>query len=255
MGITTHENKYLSTENYLRQGMRAYNPDGLFCFQMSMGGGIKDVMTMLSKVLRELDEEANGLGIIADGKFPMFEHGTLCLFHNDHCKDGKVCHMETYDSKPEAKWTGKKHLSNLEYWRDLDEVADLMAVVCKKPNALIGGDPKAYNCVGDHLDRYYRVTKEVSAVLGARGIVSDDCISFLRHVSIPDQLHVAAECVESWSAYVVMRALRATYASQVQIEHLRLRHISAGFSEVTYSILYTSAAADASPLAFLRVSS
>jgi hypothetical protein len=142
--------------------------------------------------------------------------------------------MEKYGSVP-ARRTGSQNPANLLYWDQLDEVADLMAVVVKKPNALVGGDPTRYGCVGEDLERYYTLTKEVSAVLGARGIASDDCISFLSGVAIPDKLHVAAEAVGSWSAYVVTQALNATYASQVQKELLKLRTESAGFSEVTHA--------------------
>ena len=103
----------------------------------------------------------------------------------------------------------------------------------KKPNALIGGDPTKYNCVGVDVDRYRTLTREVSAVLGARGIVSDDCISFLKDVDIPDKLHVAAEAVESWSAYVTAQAMNATYARQVQKELFKLRTEIAGAPEET----------------------
>jgi hypothetical protein len=100
-GEKLKKNKYESTAPYLQKAMMEYDPDGLFCFQMSKGGGIKEDMPMLLTVLKELETEAAGLGIIAEGKFPMFEHGTLCLFHKDHCVHSKVCHMEKYGSVPE----------------------------------------------------------------------------------------------------------------------------------------------------------
>jgi len=43
-----------------------------------------------------LEEEASRLGVIADGKYPMFEYGTICLFHNDHSEWGRVRCQETY---------------------------------------------------------------------------------------------------------------------------------------------------------------
>ena len=106
---------------------------------------------MLLKVLQQFETEAAGLGIIAEGKFPMFEHGTLCLFHNDQCVHGKVCHMEKYGSVPE--WRARsQNPANLIFGNQLDEVADLMAVLVKKPNALVGGDPTRYGCVGEDLE-------------------------------------------------------------------------------------------------------
>jgi hypothetical protein len=175
------------------------------------------VLRDLHRAAKDLEEEASRLGIIADGKFPMFEHGSVCLFHNDHSEWGRVRCQETYKSKAVP---GRLAPLNKNYWEELDQIADLVSGLVKKPNALIGGDPMKYWCApnDEEVARYRTLTKEVSAVFGARGIVSDDCVEFLRNVDVPDQSHVAAEAAEYWSAYVTAQAKNATYARQVQKE-------------------------------------
>ena len=142
--------------------------------------------------------------------------GCLCVFHNDHCINGTVKKRVRYMEKAGSQATGPK---NERYWEDLDEAVDLMAVVCKKPNALIGGDHSKYGLLtAEDTERYIKLTEEVRAVVGARGIVSDDCVNFLHTVEVPDQLHVHADSAESWSAYVLAKTLRAPYARQLQKE-------------------------------------
>ena len=107
----------------------------------------------------------------------MFEYGTVCLFHNDHSEWGRVRCRETYKGKAED---GRLAPVNKNYWEDLDHLADFVAGLVKKPNALIGGDPTKYWCAPNDVEvaRYRTLTREVSAVFGARGIVSDDCVEF-----------------------------------------------------------------------------
>ncbi len=97
--------KYAKCESYLEASMRQYAPNGWFFYETSHGGKIDDVMKMMIKQCELLQKRAEERRLVAPGKFPVFEYGTLCLFHHDFCKDGKVRHQVRY--KENSGW-GKK---------------------------------------------------------------------------------------------------------------------------------------------------
>jgi hypothetical protein len=74
------KSKLESTEPYIRNAMMLYDPHGLFCFYVEAGGKVRTVLRDLHKAIKELEAEATRLGIIAEGKFPMFEHGSFVYF-------------------------------------------------------------------------------------------------------------------------------------------------------------------------------
>jgi hypothetical protein len=127
------KSKLESTEPYIRKAMMLYDPHGLFCFYVEAGGGVRTVLRDLHKAIKELEAEATRLGIIAEGKFPMFEHGSVCLFHNDHGEWGRVRCQERYGSAPVK---GRLAPVNGNYWNQLDEIADIMSVLVKKNQML-----------------------------------------------------------------------------------------------------------------------
>jgi hypothetical protein len=137
-GVPLVKAKGKSMEPFIREAMTKYDRDGLFCYHVTSGGGVKEVLAMLLKALAALEAEGERRGIIADGRFPMFEHGSLLLFHNDHTDWKRMRCQRTY--KAEAEWGyGKRpKLKNQNYWDDLEKIADIMSVLVKKPNALIG---------------------------------------------------------------------------------------------------------------------
>ncbi len=131
-------------EPIIRKALKKYDENGLFCYYVSAGGGVREVLRDLNKALLELEAEGARLGIIAEGRFPMFERGSVCLFHNDHCEWEIVRCQHTYGSEPE--WGKGKRLkpANQNYWEDLESIADIMSVLVKRPNTLAGGDPTKY---------------------------------------------------------------------------------------------------------------
>ena len=105
----------------------------------------------------------------------------------------------------------------------VDEAADMMAAACMKPQLLVGGDAKTYGLEGMDEVRYVTVSGELSACFGARGVVSDDCVQFLKSVTIPDKLHTHADYVETWSAFIVATVMRAPYARSLQEATIKRR--------------------------------
>ncbi len=132
------KSKLESTEPYIRNAMMLSDPHGLFCFYVEKGGKVNTVLRDLHKAIKELEAEATRMGIIAEAKFPMFEHGSIRLFHNYYGEWGIVRCQDRYGSAPVP---GRLAPVNGNYWNQLDEIADIMSVLVKKPNALIGGDP------------------------------------------------------------------------------------------------------------------
>ena len=154
----------------------------------------------------------------------MFEHGTVMLFHNDHTVGDKMRGQRSYK---EARTWGQREpkLKNPDYWEDLEEIADIMSALVEKPNALIGGCPERYE-VGESPEetaKYYALTDEAKAVVEARGIVADDCCSFLRTAPISDKLHVNEEAASAWAAYVMAQSVNAQCVGAVQ-KQLLIRH-------------------------------
>ncbi len=178
----------------------------------------------LRRALVELEAEGQKRGIIADGRFPMFEHGTVLLFHNDHTHEARMRGQRTY--KAEIEYGHKElKLINQDYWKELDEIADIMSVLVQKPNALIGGCPEkdAVGASPEETEKYYALTDEAKAVVEARGIVADDCCSFLRTAPISDKLHVNEEAAPAWAAYVMAQSVNAQCVGAVQ-KQLFTRH-------------------------------
>ena len=90
---------------------------------------------------------------------------------------------------------------------------------------MIGGCPEKYR-VGafpEETRKYYEFSDEVKAVVEARGIVADDCCSFLSKAPISDKLHVDEEAAESWAAYCVAQSMNAACVGPVQ-KQLFKRH-------------------------------
>jgi hypothetical protein len=99
-GIKLAHGKLESIEPYIRKTMTMSDPQSLFCYYVEAGGNVASVLRDLYRAAEDLEEEASRLGIIADGKFPMFEHGSVCLFHNEHSEWGRVRCQETNGSRP-----------------------------------------------------------------------------------------------------------------------------------------------------------
>ncbi len=67
--------------------MLSYDPNGLFFFGGTMGGLIGQVAAMIKEKLRLLQKAAEEAGLMATGRYALFEFGTLRVFHNDHWYD------------------------------------------------------------------------------------------------------------------------------------------------------------------------
>jgi hypothetical protein len=156
----------------------------------------------------------------------MFEYGLIGVFHNDHTlSDGMRDQFTFMGQRSEEGPKGKRGPVNEQYWVDLQEVADKFAALVKRPAALVGGDPTKYYIkdIPDAVDKYRILTLEVCAVFQSRGIVTNDCVEFLKDISVPDLTHVAEEDAEIYVSFCVTQCLNAPFASLTQQKLLK-RH-------------------------------
>ena len=160
---------YVMCDLFLQKAMKQLSPSGMFFFECSVGGKIDEVMPMIIKQCALLQDRAEAAGLVAPGEFPVFEYGTLCLLHKDFCQSGVVRQGVEYNGYQSSQWGPQ----NQNYWFLLDAAADTMAAVCKQTNTCVGGHGPAYGLLGQHLERYVALTKDVSAASGAGGIVSE----------------------------------------------------------------------------------
>jgi hypothetical protein len=204
--------------------MKHYDKEGLCCYYVSSGGGIADILKSIQKAIVRLEAESEG--ILAEGKFPMFEHGLIGVFHNDHTLNEGMRNQLTYMSQRTVGGPkGQRGPVNEQYWKDLQEVVNQFAALVKRPAALVGGDPTKYYIKDnpDAVEKYRLLTREVCAVFQSRGIVTNDCVEFLRGISVPDLAHVAEEDAEMYVSFCVTECLNAPFASLVQQQLLK-RH-------------------------------
>ena len=156
----------------------------------------------------------------------MFEYGLIGVFHNDHTLlDGM---RDQFTFMGQRSWEGPKGMRgpvNDQYWVDLQEVADKFAALVKRPAALVGGDPTKYYIkdIPEAVERYRILTLEVCAVFQSRGIVTNDCVEFLKDINVPDLAHVAEEDAELYVTFCVRQCLNAPCANLTQ-QKLLERH-------------------------------
>ena len=84
----------------ITEAMAKLDRKGLVYYAARPGGCVKDILKALHEAVAELEAEAQSRGLIAEGRYPMFEHGTVMLFHNDHTVGNRMRGQRSYKEPP-----------------------------------------------------------------------------------------------------------------------------------------------------------
>ena len=88
----------------LEREMARFDSNGLFFYESSKGGTVKELAPLIIKMLERLQKAAERAGLVAPDRFAVFEFGVIAIFHNDHWENNRCRQAVTYKSQIANKW-------------------------------------------------------------------------------------------------------------------------------------------------------
>ena len=78
------KSRYVECGPHFEREMARFDRNGLFFYESTKGGTVKELVPMIIKKLQLLQKAAEKAGLVAPDRFAVLEFGVIAIFHNDH---------------------------------------------------------------------------------------------------------------------------------------------------------------------------